>query len=85
MPRSTRKSRGVFSTLGNLVTDAVNTVSKVAQNTLNLVVNVPTQAISRSKNIVRNSLKSFTNGTGRVVHNVTYDSPCCYTEESPPP
>ena len=67
----TRKQRGIFSTLGNLVSNAVNTVSKVAQDTLDLAINIPTRLVSRSKDVVRNSLKSFTNGTSRVVRNVT--------------
>lgn len=71
MVRHTRKSRGIFSTLGNLATNAVNTVSKVTQNTLNTLINVPVGLVSGSKNVVRNSLKRFTNGTSRVIHNAS--------------
>jgi hypothetical protein len=68
---STRKSRGIFSTLYTPVGEGVNVLKNVTGTGLNLVVNLPTNALRGVKGVAKGAVFRVANNINKVGRRAT--------------
>jgi hypothetical protein len=64
-----RGGSGIFQTVVAPVTGTLSLAGNVAGRGLNLVVNIPTDAIKGTKNVLSKSVRNLVSGVGRLGNN----------------